>query len=230
MTTDQVDPATAAQAAGGLRERKKQATREALSWAALRLAVQRGVEDVRVEEIATAAGVSPRTFNNYFSSKYEAIIFRHLDRTRQAAAALRARPAEEPLWPALTAALLAPYEEWDGMPPEQGRAQPAGPTVRESPGIAWTAGVRRLLAEPALQGEFARAGVAARAELAAAVAARTGTDAERDLYPLLVAAAALTAQQVASDQWLRHDPPVPLGPLLRQALAQLSAGLPDPSR
>jgi AcrR family transcriptional regulator len=207
MTTD---PTTGTP--GGLRERKKQATRDALSWAALRLTVAHGLENVRVEEIATAAGVSPRTFNNYFSSKHEAIIFRHLNRTRLAADALRGRPAGEPLWAAITEATLVPYG-----PPEQ------------VPGPEWTAGVRRLLAEPALQGEFARAAITARSEFAQAIAERTGTDADRDLYPNLAAAAVLTAVQTAGDQWLRCDPPVPIVTLLREALALLAAGLPDPS-
>ena len=57
----------------GLRERKKAETRAALSWAAIRLTVERGFENVKVEDIAAAAGVSPRTFNNYFASKGEAI-------------------------------------------------------------------------------------------------------------------------------------------------------------
>ncbi|WP_238008373.1 TetR/AcrR family transcriptional regulator [Dactylosporangium sp. AC04546] len=57
-----------------LRERKKQATREALRSAALRLALERGPENVRVDDIAEAAGVSPRTYNNYFSSREEAIV------------------------------------------------------------------------------------------------------------------------------------------------------------
>ncbi|MFE9421546.1 TetR family transcriptional regulator [Kitasatospora sp. NPDC006697] len=227
MTTDQVG----ASDGGGLRERKKQATREALSWAALRLAVEHGLEQVRVEEIAAAAGVSPRTFNNYFASKHEAIIYRHLERSRQTAEALRARPAAEPLWTAMAAAVLAPYGVGaEGEPAEPGLSSgPAGPTATDSPGPAWTAGVRRMLAEPSMRGEFARAGVAARAQLAAAIAERTGTDPEHDLYPELVASAVLTAQQVASDQWLRHDPPVPFGPLLRRALDLLAAGLPDPS-
>ncbi|OLF09757.1 TetR family transcriptional regulator [Actinophytocola xinjiangensis] len=58
----------------GLRERKKQATRVALREAALRLALERGVDNVRVDDIAAAAGVSPRTYNNYFSSREEAIV------------------------------------------------------------------------------------------------------------------------------------------------------------
>src|SRR5213082_1142822 len=93
---------------GSLRERKKLATRQALGGAAMRLAIERGLDNVLVEDIAAAAGVSPRTFNNYFSSKQEAICSRMLDRTEQAAAALRKRPADEPLWDALTAAVTEP--------------------------------------------------------------------------------------------------------------------------
>ena len=59
---------------GGLRERKKAATREALSTAALRLALEHGPQNVRVDDIAEAAGVSPRTYNNYFSSREAAIV------------------------------------------------------------------------------------------------------------------------------------------------------------
>ena len=60
--------------ATGLRERKKQATRKAISEAALRLALRDGPDSVRVDDVAAAADVSPRTYNNYFSSREEAIV------------------------------------------------------------------------------------------------------------------------------------------------------------
>jgi AcrR family transcriptional regulator len=203
---------TTSQAAGpGLRERKKQQTRKALSWAALRLAVERGLGNVLVEDIAAEAGVSPRTYNNYFSSKAEAITWRHLDRARRTADLLRARPASEPLWESITHAVVAQAGD-----------------ERASPEPEWTAGVRLMLTEPELQGEFLKAGAAADRECAVAIAERTGTDPGRDLYPRLLAAAIGAAIQVANEQWLRADPPVPLAPLLRDALNQMAAGLPAP--
>jgi AcrR family transcriptional regulator len=198
----------------GLRERKKQETRAALSWAALRLAVERGIAGVTVDEIAAEAGVSPRTFNNYFTSKYEAIVWRHLDRFAHVAEQLRTRPATDPLWSALTDAVRAVF----------GAPDPAEP----GPPAEWTAGVRMLMAQPELRGEFVKAAAAAEHELAAAVAERPGTDPDRDMYPRLVAAAVGTAVHVAVEQWLRADPPVALASLLDDALHQFAAGLPDP--
>ena len=57
-----------------MREKKKDATRKALREAALRLAMEHGPDNVRVDDIADAAGVSPRTYNNYFSSREQAIV------------------------------------------------------------------------------------------------------------------------------------------------------------
>jgi AcrR family transcriptional regulator len=60
-------------AAPGLREQKRIATKRALQLALLRLALERGFDNVTVEEVTQAAQVSTRTFFNYFASKEEAL-------------------------------------------------------------------------------------------------------------------------------------------------------------
>jgi AcrR family transcriptional regulator len=68
----------------GRRERKKLATRQALSSAALQLAMERGgIENVTIEDITTRADVALRTFSNYFANKYEAITAMGSDRARR---------------------------------------------------------------------------------------------------------------------------------------------------
>src|ERR1700754_4316675 len=94
----------------GLRERKKADTRRALSDAALRLAFEQGLDTVTREAIADLAGVALRTFNNYFTGKYEALAYRQTERLRRSIAVLRQRPADEPLWTSITEAVLEPLE------------------------------------------------------------------------------------------------------------------------
>lgn len=197
----------------GLRERKKRQTRIALSQAAIRLCVLNGWADVTIEQIAAEADVSVRTFRNYFAGKAEAIAASHLERMLGVADDLLARPVGEPLWDSLLHAVLAQFTPSGDPAPRNER---------------WREGVRLMLAEPALAGEIVKANAAAQQELAKAVARRTGTDAERDVYPKLVAAVISAGSAVAVEHSLRADGTAPLGAVLAQVFEQLAAGLPVP--
>jgi AcrR family transcriptional regulator len=62
--------------ATGLRERKKQATREQIARVAMKLFLKRGFDTVTVAEVAEAADVSEKTVFNYFPAK-EDLVFPH---------------------------------------------------------------------------------------------------------------------------------------------------------
>src|ERR1700761_8769527 len=93
----------------GVRGGEKAATRQALHEAAMRLALANGFESITVEAVADAAGVSRRTFSNYFANKEEALLYGDQQRVRGLIASVRARPAAEPAWTALT---RAARESW----------------------------------------------------------------------------------------------------------------------
>lgn len=195
----------------GLRERKKRETRLALSHAAIRLVIERGWDNVSVEDIAAEVNVSERTFRNYFGSKAEAVVATHVDRGRRTAEALRERPAGEPLWDAVMAAVLVQFE----FPERSADARDR-----------YSAGLRKLLAEPAVQQEVFRAHADAQDELADAIAERTGT-ATTDLYPQIVASVVSAGLGTALTRWMLN----PVGsiiPLLRDIFDQIRAGLPEP--
>lgn len=194
----------------GLRERKKRETRAAISHAAIRLCARHGWDSVTIADIADAANVSERTFRNYFANKAEAVAATHLERVLRTVDDLRARPADEPIWDAVTTAVAAQYD-----------APAAGPGEADK----WAAGVRRVLAEPALAGELLKANAVAQDELAAAIAERTGLDRTTDLYPRLVAAVVTAATGAVVGHWLLNDPKEPVLPRLHAVLTELRAGI-----
>ncbi|MGZ3680378.1 MAG: TetR/AcrR family transcriptional regulator [Ktedonobacterales bacterium] len=190
----------------GLRERKKLATRRALGWAALRLAAEHGLENVRVEDIAAAADVSPRTFNNYFSSKEDAIVSLAIERAAKIGDALRERPANEPLADALFHAFVQQYA-------------PVAEPERE-----WVTQIRLAASTPTLLGEYLTALVRCERPLAEAIAERIGTDASHDLYPRVLAAAVFGTARVALQHWLNVRTTTSFASVLRQAIEQIVGG------
>src|SRR4249920_1574453 len=63
----------------GLRERKKQRTREAIARVAQELFAQRGFHETTIREIAEAADVSPRTVSTYFPVKEDLVFADHAE-------------------------------------------------------------------------------------------------------------------------------------------------------
>jgi AcrR family transcriptional regulator len=185
-----------------MRTRNKQAVREAISTAALRLALEQGpagLKLVRVADIASAAGVAPRTYNNYFSSREEAICAFHADQARRLGQALRSRPAGEPLAQAITAAAIGVFAS-----PEPDRA-----------------GLAMIMSTPELEGEALKAFTMAEEPLAAAVAERIVRGPQGNLPAQVIAAAVAGAVRVAGRHWLSTTSPPSFATVLREALGHI---------
>src|SRR6266536_6662243 len=90
----------------GLRERKKQQTRELIAQTARRLFAERGFERVTVAEVARAADVSEQTVFNHFPTKEDLVYWRLGSFEEEMLATIRERPAGEPVLAAFRRFLL----------------------------------------------------------------------------------------------------------------------------
>ena len=161
--------------ATSLRERKKSETRTALSQAVLRLALERGLDDVTADDIAAAANVSVRTFHNYFGTKEEALVAAWRSEFQVYVDALRDRPSDEPI-------LTSLEHVFSRIASSVGDG---GDGIAAHTDLLWTS-----LAMARYRSALLDEGIRMITEI---VAARTGTDAATDVYPHLLTAAAISA-------------------------------------
>jgi AcrR family transcriptional regulator len=185
----------------GLRERKKLETARRIIRTAIALFVERGFDNVSVQEIADAAYVSKMTVFNYFGSK-EDLVFRPMeDHFGDAARAVRERKPGESAVDAVRRQFLELAEARD-------------PSV----GLGNEVFVRQLrelvLATPVLRDRVFLAAQKGTRDLAAHLAEETG-----DLMLATIAAAMISAARNAliEEHYRRMDAGVPIGTIVADA-------------
>jgi AcrR family transcriptional regulator len=188
-----------------LRTRKKLLTYRALASAARELTLERGLDDVTVEEITEAAGVSPRTFFNYFSCKEEAIVGVEPAIVSEIARQVEERPEDEDPFTALLAVLAAEDDS------ELARRW----TVRTELATRYPQLIPRHMAGVV---EFERA-------LTSAVARRLDVDPGTDPYPRLVVVWSVATLRATIEWWHQNGRPGSLHGALRDAFDQLARGV-----
>ncbi|MCX4778219.1 TetR/AcrR family transcriptional regulator [Streptomyces sp. NBC_01264] len=184
--TDQ-RPASAPPA--GLRERKKQRTRDALLRAALLLFIAQGYEETTVDEITDAVDVSQRTFFRYFANKEE-VAFAVQDLVESHfVEALHSRPPAEGPFEAMRSAVLA---AWDTVDEAISDLVPIDLYMRTYQLIEST---------PALLAVHLRRSTELEERIARLLAEREGLDVDADPRPRVAVAAFTGVMRVTGRLW-----------------------------
>ena len=165
------------------RERRKRETRRALRAATLELGLERGLSEVSVEEIAARAGVSTRTFFNYFQTKEDAALLELFTVPAEDLAALAAGGSGEGVWTELTRLFGADVD----------RAGPDGPNLPRY--------MELQQRHPALQGRQLARFARFERELADAIAAQLGGGATDRVRADVMAGSCITAVRVGLNHW-----------------------------
>ncbi|MGW2133907.1 TetR family transcriptional regulator [Streptomyces coelicoflavus] len=177
----------------GLRELKKQRTRDLLLRSALELFTARGYEETTVDDIAEAADVSQRTFFRYFASKEDAAFFVSRLAESRFVDAVLARPPEEAPLDALRMALT---ESWNTI----------GEAVEQLIPLELHMRFYRVIeSTPALLAAHLRRATELEEEIARVVAAREGLDIDRDPRPRVVVAVFGAVMRVTERIWSARD-------------------------
>lgn len=182
-----------------LRDRQRAQIRADIRRAAFRLFVERGYDAVTTEEIATAAGVSPRTFFRHVPAKEELL----LAPVRYGGAAivnlLEGRPAAESPDTALINAIITRTRSFEQADTEEWR--------------------EALLVVPDLLDKVTVHRPADKERATKLIAERMGVDPTADLRPGLLVQIAFAAADYAFQQWVRQSgKPWPLDRYVTEAL------------
>jgi AcrR family transcriptional regulator len=198
-------------ARGGLRERKKRATRAALAEAAVRLAAEHGAEKVTVEAISAAAGVSVRTFFNYFDSREDAFVVIDADAGGRIRRAVLDAPADLSPLEALHRALAAEHASPPLLPRGVGAHMAAEADLAEA--IA----------------ERLRGAAGDRSGAPCGSGPGEGRSTAPGLYPRLLASVAHAAVRTSMDHWSAHQDEAAFLDVFHEVFTLLAAGLPAPT-
>ncbi|MFF8834960.1 TetR family transcriptional regulator [Streptomyces sp. NPDC015130] len=175
----------------GLRERKKQRTRDALIRVALELFTTQGYERTTVDEIVDAVEVSQRTFFRYFGSKEEvAFAVQHMVEELFVSALDRRPPGEGP-FDALREAVLS---AWDH----------AGEAIADVvPVELYLRNFQMIESTPALLAFHLRRSAETEETIARIIADREGLDVDEDPRPRIAVAAFSGVMRVTAQMWGR---------------------------
>jgi AcrR family transcriptional regulator len=172
---------TALPSALGLRERKRRQTRERLTRVAMALFLERGFEATTLDDIASAADISRRSFFHYFASKEDVVFAWQEESTAALIAAVAARPANESMLMAAENAISAMVRQL-----EPGEAMAMAQLKRDNPALQARDQVKYEKLERAL---------------AEALGKRAGHKTER-LQARLVAMIATGAMRIGGELWV----------------------------
>ena len=188
-----------------LREIGRDAVRARITEIALDLFAEHGFDQVTVDQIATAAGMSGRTFHRYFPAKEDVVVGEPEQWGGFVRDAFAARPADEPVWNSL----LASFEAFIGFLAESGRDQRGKVAMRI---LVSTASLRaRNLEKHQLWGRM----------LAPLVAARLADDDDTALRAEIIVQAALACLDVAFTTWANVDDDTTISELLERSFGML---------
>ena len=168
----------------GLRERKKQRTRQTIVEAAFGLFAERGFDGTTVAQIAEAAEISPRTFFSYFPSKDDVVFHDFEEQYEMVASWLRGREPGTNAIDALRAGFRNRIGEIGELDPDHASEKRLrARLIRENDGLT--------AHSEYLKGQFA--------DLLAEGVADDLQERPSDLRPRLVAAASIAAMGVIED-------------------------------